>query len=113
MQFLPNCELELFHFLLRFSSPFSVCRFRPATDAVSVPQSEPRAVRQPLIVRSIRSRDIALVQWPGIRHSEQAFQPLDLVNDPLNIHSSNSIANKLAAIILVEGTGTVEAIMKR
>lgn len=62
-------------------------RLRSATNAKMLPEPEPRAVRQFLIVPSIRSRDIAGRERSRVRHREQALQPLNLSNRLVNVHS--------------------------
>jgi hypothetical protein len=41
-----------------------------AAKSIPLPNPEPRALGQPLIVPSIRSRDIACAEWPNIRGFE-------------------------------------------
>jgi hypothetical protein len=43
---------------------------RSATDAISLPQPKPRAMRERFVVPSIRSRDVAWAEWPYIRRFE-------------------------------------------
>jgi hypothetical protein len=63
-------------------------RFRSATDAKMLPQPEPRAVRQILIVPPIRSREVARAQRSRVGHREDALQPLDFSNGLLGVHPS-------------------------
>jgi len=46
---------------------------RPATDAVSLPQAEPRAVREPLVMPAIGSREVACTRRSRIRRHENAL----------------------------------------
>jgi hypothetical protein len=54
-------------------------------------------MRVHLVVPSIRSREIVRAQQSGIRHCEDALQPLDFGNRPLSVHPPTSIANQLAS----------------
>ena len=45
-------------------------RFRSATDAIPLPEPEPRAMREHFVVPSIGSRDVACAEWPNIRRFE-------------------------------------------
>jgi hypothetical protein len=67
-------------------------RFRPATNAIALPQAKPGAMGLLLIVPSIRSREVVGVQRSGIRQSENPLQQFDLVNDPLGFHSNQCIS---------------------
>jgi hypothetical protein len=44
--------------------------FTSAADAVLLPKSKPRAVREHFVVPSIGSRDVACAEWPNIRRFE-------------------------------------------
>jgi hypothetical protein len=48
-------------------------------------------VREHFIVPSIGSREVACAQWSAVRHTEDAFQPLDLGNTLFGIHWSSII----------------------
>ena len=63
-------------------------RLGAATDSIPLPESKPRAVRELFIVPSIRSREVCLAQRSGVRHREDALQPLDFSNDQLGVHPS-------------------------
>jgi hypothetical protein len=60
-----------------------------------MPKAKPWAVGQHLIVPSICSRYIAWAEWPDIRSLEHLFELLDFINNALNVHFPNSIANRL------------------
>ena len=53
-------------------------------------QPKPRAMREPVIVPSIGSREVALAQRSGVRQREDALQPLDFGNGLVNVHFSIS-----------------------
>jgi len=59
-----------------------------------LPQPEPRAVRELIVVPAIGSSDVACAEWPNIRRFEHFLQLLNLVNDALNIHASPIIYEK-------------------
>ena len=61
-------------------------RLGPATEAVTLPESEPGAVGQLFIVPSICSRQIAWAEWPGVRRGEDALQGFNLGDNLLNVH---------------------------
>jgi len=44
-------------------------------------------MRVPLVVPSIRRRQVACVQRSGIRHREHAFQSLDFGNSVIGVHA--------------------------
>src|ERR1017187_91732 len=44
-----------------------------ATDTVPLPQPEPRAMREHIVVPSIHSREVARAQRSGVRHGEDAL----------------------------------------
>lgn len=57
--------------LLSFTFPEPKYRgSRSAADAKILPQPEPRALREPFVVPSIGSRDVAYTEWPNIRRFE-------------------------------------------
>lgn len=65
-------------------------RLATAADAVALPEAKPRAMREPLIVPSIGSQDIARAERPGIWHGEEALQQFDLSNGPFSVHTQQS-----------------------
>jgi hypothetical protein len=48
-------------------------RFRATADAVRQPKPEPRAIRQFLVVPSIRGDNVRWAQGPGVRRCEQTL----------------------------------------
>jgi len=42
-----------------------------------LPQPEPRALHEHLVVPSIGSRDVAGAEWSNVRHREDAVNPLE------------------------------------
>ena len=52
-------------------------------------------MRERIVVPSIRSREVARAQRSGIRHSEDALQPLDFRNGLLSVHPSPMIETLL------------------
>src|SRR5208282_83377 len=64
-----------------------VRRFRSATNPVPLPKPKPRTMSEHFVVPSIRSREIAWAQRSGVRHGEDALQPLDFGNRSLGIHA--------------------------
>ena len=65
-----------------------------AANSVLLPQSEPRAMREHLVVSSIRSRDVGCAEWPRIRRFEHFLYLLDIVNNAFNVHASQSSITK-------------------
>ena len=65
-----------------------------AANSVLLPQSEPRAMREHLVVSSIRSRGVSCAEWPRIRRFEHFLYLLDLVNNAFNVHGSQSSITK-------------------
>jgi len=61
-----------------------------AANSVLLPLSEPRAMREHLVVSSIRSRDVGCAEWPRIRRFEHLLYLLDFVNNAFNVHASQS-----------------------
>jgi hypothetical protein len=59
-----------------------------------LPQPEPRAVRQILIMPPIRSREVARAQRSGVGHGEDALQPLDLGNGLFSVHPSQYLTER-------------------
>ena len=71
-----------------------------AAEAIPLPNSEPRAVREHFIVPSIGSRDVACAEWPNIRRFEHFLQLLNLVNNAFNVHASPSSKKRRGAVNL-------------
>jgi len=69
-----------------------------AADSVPLPQSEPRAMREHLVVSSIRSRDVGCAEWPRIRRFEHFLYLLDFVNNTFNVHTSQSSSTKCECV---------------
>jgi hypothetical protein len=63
-----------------------------ATDAEIMPQAEPGALGQHLIMPPVCSGYITCAEWPYIRRFEHFLKLLDFINDALDIHR-HSIAN--------------------
>src|SRR5215813_9133690 len=59
---------------------------RAATDAITLPEPEPRAVGVGLIMPAICSGKVARSQRPFIRDSESALKPFDFGDGLFNIH---------------------------
>jgi len=76
---------------------------RSATDTVTLPKPEPRAIGLLLVVPAIRSRDIAGAQRPAVWDREDALQPLDFGNGLLDVHARTSIANNWTMLPTVVG----------
>jgi hypothetical protein len=55
-----------------------------------LPQPKPRAVREHFVMSAIGSRDVGCAEWPNIRRFEHLLKLLDVVNDALNVHASQS-----------------------
>src|SRR5689334_5152251 len=74
----------------RLSLDYSGSRINGASDRqqtpIPLPNPKPRALREHFVVSLIRSREIAPVQRPVVRHCEDALKVLDLSNGPLSIH---------------------------
>jgi hypothetical protein len=51
-------------------------------------------MREPVIVPSIGSREVALAQRSGVRHGEYALQPLDLSNGRFCFHPAQYLTEK-------------------
>jgi hypothetical protein len=58
----------------------------PTTHAKALPQPKPWAIRQHLVMSSVRSRDIVYAEWPDLRRLEDFLKLLDVVNDAFNVH---------------------------
>jgi hypothetical protein len=70
-------------------------RLSSTADTKVLPQPKPRTIRDPLIVPSIGSRDVAWAEWPYIWRFEQFLQLLDVVNDAFNVHVSTIIHHEV------------------
>ena len=57
-----------------------------AANPVLLPKPKPRAVRQHLVVSSIRSREVVRAQRSDVRHREDALKALDFGNRLLGVH---------------------------
>src|SRR4029077_6798308 len=78
-----------------FSFPQPLGRgFASAAAAKMLPQPEPGAMREHLVVPSIGSRDVTRAEWPNIRRFEHFLKLLNLVNDAFNVHASKSSKEK-------------------
>jgi len=64
--------------------------FTPATNAVTLPEPEPRAVREALVVLTIGSRQIACGRRPFVRQREDPFQVLDVSDRSVDVHCVNA-----------------------
>ena len=74
---------------LAFNSVWSEWRgLRSAVDAITLPQAKPRAIREPFIVPSIRSREVACGQRSGVRHCEDSLKVLDFGEGSVNVHAA-------------------------
>jgi hypothetical protein len=60
--------------------------FRAATDAVALPQPKPRAVSVPLVVPSVRGREIIGIQGSSVGRGEDTLQRLDFTYSPFGVH---------------------------
>ena len=58
----------------------------PAADAEILPQAEPGAACQPLIMLAVGSRDIAWSQGPGVRSRKNLVQRFNLGYGLFGIH---------------------------
>ena len=65
-----------------------------------LPQPEPRATGEHLVVLSICSRDVAWAEWSNVRRFEHFLYLLDVVNDAFNVHASQSSKRKHGAVNL-------------
>jgi hypothetical protein len=55
-------------------------------DAVPMPKLKPRAMRECIVVPSVRSSEVACAQRSRVGHREDALQPLDFSNALFSIH---------------------------
>jgi len=53
-----------------------------------MPKLKPRAMRERIVVRSVRSREVDCAQRSRVGHSEDALQPLDFSNALFSVHPS-------------------------
>ena len=51
-----------------------------------MPKLKPRALRQRIVMPSVRSRKVACAQRSRVGHREDALQPLDFSNAPFRVH---------------------------
>jgi hypothetical protein len=51
-------------------------------------------------VPSVRSRDVACAEWPNIRRFEHFLKLLDVANDALNVHASQSSGTNQSTVNL-------------
>ena len=79
-----------------------------AADAVPMTKPKPRAMRVQLVVPLIRSGEVTLAQWSGVRHRKDALKPLDFSNGLLGVHSV-SISNISTATVKRDGINEVSA----
>ena len=92
---------------LQFPQPqyWALCS---ATDTISLPDSEPRATCEHLVMLSIRSRDVARAEWSNVWRFEHFLQLLDVVNNAFNVHSV-SISTISTATVKRYGINDVSA----
>jgi hypothetical protein len=69
-------------------NPKPAFRFRSAANAIALPNAKPRAMREHFVVSSIRSREVARAQRPGIGHCEDALKVLDFDDSSVNVHAA-------------------------
>lgn len=67
--------------------------FGTATDAIPLPEPEPRTVGLFLIVPSIGGHKIAGGQRSLVRNREDPFQPFDFGDGPFGVHIPNIYQN--------------------
>jgi|SRR5580700_8759756 hypothetical protein len=77
----------------------TAARSLAAANSILLPKPKPRTMRQQVVMPSIRGRDVARAQRPGIRHRVDALQPLDLGNGPFSVHPSTISTRKPARSI--------------
>lgn len=68
-----------------------------------LPEPKPWALREHFVMSSIRSREIARAQRPGVRHLEDALKVRDFGNRLISVHSV-SISDM--SILIVKQTGS-------
>jgi hypothetical protein len=71
--------------------------FTAAAEAIPLPKTKPRALREDFVVPSICSREVARAQRSIVRRCEDALYPLDFGNGLLGVHSV-AISNTSGAI---------------
>ncbi len=69
-----------------------------AAKSVTLPESKPGALGELLIVPPIRRRNVACGEWPDIRRFEHFLYLLDVTNDALDVHVSQSSRKKGGAV---------------
>ena len=68
--------------------------FSRGSDAIPFPQPKPRTVRIHVIMPSVCSRKVAQLEWSGVRKGENMFQPFNLRDRLLGIHSASIFTRK-------------------
>jgi hypothetical protein len=61
-------------------------RLCSATDAEMLPQAEPGAIRESLIMPLVGRRNVAGAEWPDVGCLVHLLQLLNVVNDAFNVH---------------------------
>src|SRR3954463_11815863 len=61
-------------------------RLDSAANSISLPNLKPRATCEPFVVPPVRSRNVALAEWPYVRRFEHFLQLLDVIDDAFNVH---------------------------
>jgi hypothetical protein len=79
-------------------NPKPVFDFISTAEAIPLPKTKPRALREDFVVPSIRSREVARAQRSIVRRCEDALYPLDFGNSLLGVHSV-AISNMSGAIV--------------
>jgi len=72
----------------RVTESIEAGRLGPATKAIALPESKPRAMRQELVVASICRREVAGAHGPRVGRGEDALEPLDLGNRLFRLHEA-------------------------
>ena len=62
--------------------------FASATNAIPLPDSEPRAMREHVGVPAIRSREIAQAQRSRVRHFVDSLKVFDFGDGSVNVHAA-------------------------
>ena len=65
-----------------------------AADAVPMPKLKPRAMRERIVVPSVRSSEVACAQRSRVGHREDALQPLDFSNALFSVHRSQYLTER-------------------
>jgi hypothetical protein len=89
-------------------NPSPSISFRAATDAKMLPQPEPPAMRDLVIVPAIRSREITQAQRTGVRHFEDSLKALDFGNGLLGVHS---VSISIMGVAIVKRCGTLGCVL--